>query len=289
MIIGKNRPAVIENIKNAAERGDFYAKVEIDDPVLTAEQSDEIIQNYLKSRKTFPFKIKSFLARRVANILTFTLNRKTDIVGIEKLHEIKGGAIITSNHFSPIENTVIRHLVKKLDKRRINIVCQVTNLAMTGAIGFLMNYGDTVPISDNFRYMQRDFSNVLAKLIEKDEYVLIYPEKEMWFNYRKPRKFKRGAYYYAARLNVPVISCFVEMQDLPQNDKGDFNKVKYTVHILDVMYPDSNKTVKENSVEMCQKDYELKKEAYERAYNKPLIYTFDQHDIAGWTGTLDYN
>ncbi len=287
MIIGKNRLAVIENIKKSAECGDFYAKVEIDDPVLTPEQSDEIIKNYLKNRVTLPFKIKSCFARFMANILTFALNRKTEIVGIEKLSGIEGGAIITSNHFSPIENTAIRHLVKKLDKRRINIVSQVTNLAMTGAIGFLMNYGDTVPISDNFRYMQRDFTNVLAELVEKDEYVLIYPEKEMWFNYRKPRKFKRGAYYYAARLNVPVISCFVEIQDLPKRDKGDFNKVKYTVHILDVLYPDGNKTVKENSVEMCQKDYQLKKEVYEKVYGKPLVYTFEKDDIAGWNGELN--
>lgn len=288
MIIGKNRLAVIENIKKAAENGDFYAKVEIDDPVLTAEECDEIIQNYIKNRKNLSFKLKSFITRRVANALTFALNRKTEIVGIEKLREIKGGAIITSNHFSPIENTAIRHLVKKLDKRRINIVCQVTNLAMTGAIGFLMNYGDTVPISENFRYMQRDFTNILSELLQNDEYVLIYPEKEMWFNYRKPRQFKRGAYYYAAKLNVPVISCFVEMQDLPQIDKEDFNKIKYTVHVLDVMYPDGNKTVKENSVEMCKRDYELKKEAYEKAYNKPLVYTFEPHDIAGWRGAMDF-
>lgn len=288
MIIGKNRLEVIKNIKKSAECRDFYAKVEIDDPVLTPEQSDEIIKNYLKNRVTRSFKIKSCLARFMANILTFALNRKTEIVGIEKLSGIEGGAIITSNHFSPIENTAIRHLVKKLDKRRINIVNQVTNLAMTGAIGFLMNYGDTVPISENFRYMQRDFTKILSELVEKDEYILIYPEKEMWFNYRKPREFKRGAYYYAARLNVPIISCFVEMQDLPERDTGDFNKVKYTVHILDVLYPDSTKTVKENSVEMCQTDYQLKKEAYEKAYNKPLIYTFEKHDIAGWNGVVDF-
>ena len=34
MIIGDNRKAVIENIKRSAENGDFYAKVELNDPVL---------------------------------------------------------------------------------------------------------------------------------------------------------------------------------------------------------------------------------------------------------------
>ena len=35
MIIGNDRPAVIENIRRAATAADFYAKVEIEDPVLT--------------------------------------------------------------------------------------------------------------------------------------------------------------------------------------------------------------------------------------------------------------
>ena len=45
MIIGDNRKAVIENIKRSAENGDFYAKVELNDPVLTAEQSNAITDN----------------------------------------------------------------------------------------------------------------------------------------------------------------------------------------------------------------------------------------------------
>ena len=66
MIIGRERSKVIENIKTAAESGDFYKKVEIDDPVLTKEQSDEIINRYLKNRKKFSFKMKSCAARAAA-------------------------------------------------------------------------------------------------------------------------------------------------------------------------------------------------------------------------------
>ena len=33
---------------------------------------------------------------------------------------------------------------------------------------------------------------------------------------------------------------------------------------------------------MANKDYEQKKEAYEKAYNKKLIYDFDISDIAGF-------
>ena len=108
----------------------------------------------------------------------------------------------------------------------------------------------------------------------------------MWFNYRKPRPAKRGTYYFAARLNVPVISCFIEMQDLPEMDNEEFHKVKFIVHVLDVLYPDPEKTDRENSIEMCEKDYALKRAAYEKAYGKPLDYTFESVDIAGWTGEL---
>ena len=287
MIIGSNRKAVIKNINKAAQSEDFYKKVEINDPVLTTEQSREIVENYAKNRPTFSYKVKAFFARRLANILTLMLNRKTEIIGIEKLKGLTTGAIITSNHFSPIENTCIRKITKKLGKRRLNIVSQVTNLAMPGIVGFVMNYADTIPISDNFRYMHDSFEPILRQLLKKDEFVLIYPEQEMWFNYRKPRPAKRGPFYYAARLNVPVVSCFIEMQDLEKMDTKDFHKVKYIVHILDVLYPNKEKSVKENSVLMCETDDRLKKEMYEKVYKKPLDYTFENSDIAGWIGSLD--
>lgn len=284
MIIGNNRTTVIENIRNAAEEGDFYRKVELDDPVLTQKESREITEGYLANRKKPSFKLKSFAARQIANIGSSLLNRQTEIVGEEKLPDFKKGAIITSNHFGPLENTVIRYLVRKHGKKRLNIVSQVTNFAMTGVIGFLMNYADTVPLSDDFRYLAGDFLSVLKELLEKDEAVLIYPEQEMWFNYRKPRPPKRGAYHFAAKLNVPVISCFVEIIDTDEKDTDEFYKVKYRLHILDTLCPSSEKSAKENSIELCQKDYALKKEAYERIYSKPLHYRFEKNDIAGWIG-----
>lgn len=287
MIIGDKRELVIENISTAAEKGDFHSKVELNDPVLTHEESDRIIENYLEKSDTLPFRAKTYVARKLANMLTRTLNRDTEITGLENIEELTGGAIITSNHFSPLDNTVVRHLTRKLGKKRINIVSQETNLAMSGVVGFLMNYADIIPIADNKHYMQREFVSILSQLLDNDEYVLIYPEQEMWFNYRKPRPLKRGAYYYAAKLGVPVVSCFVEMQNLPEEDTEGFCKVKYTIHILPTIYPDKNKTVKENSIEMCRRDYEQKKQAYEKAYNKPLVYTFEEDDIAGWMGSSE--
>ena len=158
---------------------------------------------------------------------------------------------------------------------------------MKGVIGFLMNYADTIPISTEPRYLIKDFPSILKeRLVDKRHAVLLYPEQEMWFNYRKPRPPKNGAYFYAAKLNVPIISCFVEMVDLPEDDTEEFKKVKYILHILDVLYPDPDKSVKENTEALGEADYMLKKNCYETVYGKELTYTFDSSDIAGWKETL---
>ena len=124
MIIGSDRDEVIENIKRAAESGNFFAKVETHDPVLTTEESNAIINKYLKERGTASFRMRSCAARGIANVLTDVLCRDTEIVGIEKAQTVSGGAIITSNHFSPVENTGIRLLARRLGRKRINIVSQ---------------------------------------------------------------------------------------------------------------------------------------------------------------------
>lgn len=284
MIIGDNREAVIANIAGAAESGAFYSKVEMNDPVLTKEQGEAIVNGYLNRRNKPVYRCKTFMARRMANAATRLLNRDTEIVGYEKAAAVTGGAILTCNHFSPLDNTVVRCLTRKLGKKRINIISQQSNFAMTGPIGFLMNYADTIPLSDEYHYLLRQLPDILEELVKKVEFVLIYPEQEMWFNYRKPRPPRKGAYHFAAKLQVPVISCFVEMRDEKEMDTANFHKVRYTLHILDVLYPDPQKSVRENSAALCDKDYALKKEAYEQIYGKPLSYAFEPSDIAGWTG-----
>ena len=62
---------------------------------------------------------------------------------------------------------------------------------------------------------------------------------------------------------------------------SEFNMVKYIVHVLKPIVFDSEKSVKQNSIDMAKLDYEQKKEAYEKAYGKKLLYDFDYSDIVG--------
>ncbi len=287
MIIGDNRKAVIENIKLCAESGEFHNKVELNDPVLTAEQSKKITENYIENRKQPAFRAKTALGVTLAKSAAKIVNKNTVITGLEKIPENLGGCLITSNHFSPLENTVIRYLTNTLGRKRLGIISQTSNFAMTGIVGFLMNYADTIPISSEPHYLAKDFPAILKeRLIDKKDAVLLYPEQEMWFNYRKPRPPKNGAYFYAAKLNVPLCSFFVEIIDFNMEDNSEFKKVKYVLHILDVLYPDKNKTVRENTDYLALTDYSLKKACYERVYGKKLTYRFEDGDIAGWKESL---
>ena len=122
MIIGENRKAVIENIKKFAENGEFHNKVELNDPVLTAEQNREITDSYIENRKNISFKIKTMLGVSLAKIATKIINKDTEIKGLEKIPENSGGVLITSNHFGPLENTVIRHLTNTLHRPQLGII-----------------------------------------------------------------------------------------------------------------------------------------------------------------------
>lgn len=286
MILGEDRRAVIENIKTYAESGDFYHKVELHDPVLTSQQCRAITDAYVENRKRVSYRIKSIAAIGMTQTATRKINRTTEIRGLEKIPADIGGVIITSNHFSPLENTVVRHLTNHMGKK-LSIISQTSNFAMPGFIGFLMNYANTIPISTDPQYLAKDFLKTLQeKLVTKREAVLLYPEQEMWFHYRKPRPPKNGAYFFAAKLNVPILSCFVEIVDTDKDDNSEFRKVRYVLHVLDVLYPDKTVPAKANMLCLAEQDYALKKQCYESVYGKPLTYDFEDSDIAGWKGSL---
>ena len=106
----------------------------------------------------------------------------------------------------------------------------------------------------------------------------------MWFNYRKPRPLKKGAYYYAAKLNQPIISTFTEIRATSRREvfHRDFYKTRKILHVLPTIYPNSDLKLSENVNRMWRKDYEQKKAAYEKCYGKKLTDEFSYDDIAGY-------
>ncbi len=283
MVIGGSKKAVIENIKKNIKEGELNKKVEVNDPHLSEEEVNKALERFYGIRK---HKIAYFLESRFAylfvDIIGLKLNKSIEIEGLENIKDINEGAIVTSNHFNPLDNMAIRKLIKKRYRKNFYVVSQETNLAMPGIIGYLMNSINIIPLCKGPNYIIKTFIPELKRVLNKNNYVLIYPEEEMWFNYRKPRPCKRGAYQFAAESGKPIISCFTEIRDTAKDDNDEFKEVKYIVHVLKPIYPDKNKSVRENSKIMAEIDYKQKKEAYEKCYHKKLDYTFSYEDIAGY-------
>lgn len=284
MIIGGSKKEVINNIKKNIENNELNKKVEIGDPNLSEDEIQKYINDFYRNKKKLSYFFKNKIANKTVKKISKELYPDIKINGLEKLDlaDLSNGAIITSNHFNPLDSYNIRKIVEEKLHKKLYIVVQDTNLAMPGFLGFLFNNIEVIPLSKSPNYIIKKFVPELKKILSKGDFILIYPEEEMWFNYRLPRPCKRGAYQFAHELDVPVISCFVKMIDSDKTDNDEFNKVKYEVSINKVIYPEAGESVKSDSRKMAEVDYEARKKAYEDAYNKKLNYEFDISDIAGW-------
>ena len=278
----KERLAVIENIKRAVSNETFNVKVENDDPVVTDEQREDIVLNYDIFYHSLSKKIKRILARRIVNNYTKFFNGDTEIVGIDKLRDIKCGAIITCNHFNVMDSTIIRKLMMDLKReKKLAIVIEESNIFLPGKFNLLTNNCNTIPLSSSRLYMKNKFYPAMEKRLNDGDWILIYPEEEMWFNYKKPRPLKPGAYHFAIKYNVPIISCFIEMREKDEYDDNGFRKIKFILHIMGVIKPEDNSSNRELKEKLMNEDYKLKVKAFEEAYGKKLNYDFDSWDIAG--------
>lgn len=282
MIIGDNREKVIENIKQNTIKQDFHAKAEIGDPEISNSESLEIVNNFWKNQNKPSYRIANSVARNFFKNVSRVFNQYDEIDNPQNLRPIKR-AFVTSNHFNQLDSLPVEHLAAK-NHKNLYFVIEDTNLLLPSWIGYLMKHLPTIPLSRSISYLGRDFPKHLNDVLKKNNWILIYPEQEMWFNYRKPRPLQKGTYYYAAKLKVPIVSCFVEIRNTNKLEKNNpnFYKTKTILHVLPTIYPDPNLSIQKNAKRMCEKDYEQKKAAYEKAYGKKLDYTFSYDDIAGY-------
>lgn len=272
----KDRIEVLKKIEQLEKEGKFDIDVE-DDPetiVLTPENID-----YL--RTTMTSKIKRIFANKVGEKFLDELLKNNKLIikeinGIENLNKVKTGALLTCNHFNPYDcftvEKVFRMSGKSKNKRLHKVIREGNYTNFPGFYGFLFRNADTLPLSSSNRTMV-EFMKAADTLLQKGDFILIYPEQSMWWNYRKPKPLKIGAFKIASRNKVPVIPIFITMQDSEIIGQDGFPIQEYTVNIEEPIYPDSNLTEKENTNKMLEENSRVWKEIYEDFYKIPLEYT----------------
>ncbi|MBQ6727411.1 MAG: 1-acyl-sn-glycerol-3-phosphate acyltransferase, partial [Clostridia bacterium] len=140
-----------------------------------------------------------------------------------------------------------------------------------GVVRILMRHANTLPLSSNSETM-KCFLDGVKTLLARGEKILIYPEQAMWWNYRKPRPLKSGAFRLAVKSKVPIVPAFITMEDSEKTGADGFKLQEYTVWFLPPLYPKEELSDKENAEYLKTKNFELWKNLYEEVYGVPLNY-----------------
>lgn len=281
VIESQSREEVYERIRDLEKNGIFDLDVEQDPPTipLTPENVDYLREKGLN-------RIKNVLANRMGEkyLKDLIKNKKLiikDIKGLENLENVKTGAMITCNHFNPNDFLTIEQVFRKTNqiktKKLYKVIREGNYTNFPGFPGFLFRNGDTLPLSANTSTMI-EFMKAVDTILQRGEFILIYPEQSMWWNYRKPKPLKIGAYKMAAKNNVPVIPIFITMEDSEIIGDDGEPVQEYTVNIAKPICPDENLSIKENTEKMREENAKVWKEIYEDFYKIPLEYTTIKED-----------
>lgn len=274
-IVSEDRKEVLRKIDEYERKGWFDKDVENDPPSPELRPEDV---DYLG--KKLSSKIKTAIANKMGRKFFEKMIKEGAVVidgmeGGENLRLLKDtGAVITCNHFGIPDNYILYHCIQNsLKKKRLYKVIREGNYTgFSGLFGFLFRNCNTLPLSSNRRTMV-NFMSAADTLLRRGEAVLIYPEQGMWWNYRKPRPFKIGAFKIAARAGVPVLPTFITMKDDETKlDEHNYPLQHYTLHVMPPVYPDKTLSEKQAAEKMKEDTFALYKAKYEEVYGVPLAY-----------------
>ena len=271
----KDRVEVLHKIEQFEREGRFDEDVEIDPPgrVLLPDDIDYIQKSITDKIKT---KIAFMIAHKFVNNL---IKDKKFIIkemrGLENFHNLESGAVITCNHFNAFDSFAIQLAYEAADQPNRSfwrVIREGNYTSFPGFYGFLMRHCNTLPLSSN-RDTMKKFMSAVNELIKGGNFVLFYPEQSMWWNYRKPKPLKSGAYSFAVKNNAPVLPCFITMKDSDVMGEDGFYVQEYTIHISEPIYPDTTLSHRKRIDDMMDRNYAVWKDIYENEYHIALTYT----------------
>jgi len=276
----KDRVEILHKIEQFEREGRFDEDVEADPPGRVLEP-DEI--EYIQ--KSITDKLKAKLAFMIAHKFVNSLIKDKKFIikemkGLENFTNLDCGAVITCNHFNAFDSFAIQLTYEASghkDRSFWRVIREGNYTSFPGFYGFLMRHCNTLPLSSNRKTMKK-FISATNELIQSGNFVLFYPEQSMWWNYRKPKPLKSGAFMFAAKNHAPVLPCFITMKDSDVMGEDGFYVQEYTIHVAKPIFPDPELPYRKQITDMMQKNYDVWKEIYEKEYHIALSYTTENPD-----------
>lgn len=261
------RPAVLARIEELEKKGQFDAHadpvdmslampVTADFPYIPRRLRDRWIAFWRRVSAVYPF------TRRVCK-KDFDL----EICGKENLKGL-GAAVVTCNHFTKFDCLAVQYALRP--NRPLVVGATFNN--MRGRLGDLMRAGGMLPLGGDVA-ANKAFLRAVRHYLAKGRRILVYPEQAMWWNYRKPRPMKDGAFEIAARNQVPILPLFITMRPSGVFDDNGIEHQYLTLHIMPPIYPEPGAVYRREVERLRVQNEQLCREKYEAVYGIPLSYT----------------
>ena len=276
-----------ERISFLEKAGLFHLDVN-DDPPTIPLTLDKVDYTGKKISSKINRKIAYSLAAKFLN--NITKNKKLIIKkvnGIENLNNINSGAILTCNHFNPFDvftlEKIFRDSGESKNRKMYKVIREGNYTNFPGLYGFLFKNCDTLPLASNKKVMV-EFMKSIDIILKRKNFILIYPEQSMWFNYKKPKMLQNGAFKLAVRNKCPIIPIFICFEDSDVKDVDGSYVQEYTVNIGKPIYPNKELNDRENVEFLKQENYNIWKNIYEEFYNTKLEYTTENTRLEAING-----
>ena len=194
--------------------------------------------------KNFIYLIIQFIIRLIAFIAVpfvtfFGIGLK--VKGRKKLKALKGrGAIIVANHVLALESLGMRQLSYF---RNVYYISLVENY-FKGPLGPLLKMGGLLPLPEDI-HLAKQLEASINKITNRG-FVIIYAEQSLWTGYEKIRPLKKGAFFYSAKLNKPIVPVVTLFRKPKWYDKLMGRNYGITMQVLDPIYPNKNVNFKTN-------------------------------------------
>ncbi len=271
------RREVLERIQASERAGVFDAHI---DPI-PQELILPVDQNYHYPNQRDFFEKCRYGAENLLLVKPFTLYASAimhhaSFLGRENLKGLKG-AVLTCNHVTKFDCLI----VKQACQRHTTYVVAAPFNNMNCFLGELMRAGGMLPLNSSLHGMENFNRMVEEVLVNRKQFLLVYPEASMWWNYPKPRPYKDGAFHMAFKYNVPLVPQFITFTPGKKLDREGLSIPKLTLHITKPLCPRAELSKKENIELLKAEAFDACRKIYEQTYGKKLCYTCASSEITG--------
>lgn len=171
---------------------------------------------------------------------------KLEIIGRENLEPLKGKGFITvCNHVNLLDCGMIANAVGRRD---ITFTTIKENFEIP-VVRILVKLLGGIPIPRTAKAMVK-FSEAVSQLLKEGHVVHFYPEAVLFPYYNGIRGFRRGAFTYAVKNNVPIAPMIITYHDPKSNLR---KKPIAKIHVLEPVYPNAELPEREAIKELKDK------------------------------------